>query len=100
MDLSNFNWDPVGASLLQAASTEEREIAAELLDILFNGSDGRNAFTRRFFGASPETISGLSIEPSDATVDTTPNIALTPILINLKNSVTQLLPLLNTPPPQ
>jgi hypothetical protein len=100
MDLSNFNWASVGASLLQAASTEEREIAAELLNTLLPGPEEQNAHTQRFFGASPQQIAGHSVESSDATVNTTPNTAASSILSNLKDSITQLLPLLNSKPTQ
>jgi hypothetical protein len=100
MSLSSSNFAQYGATLLQAASTEEREQAAHLLDALFIGDpDGRHTFTNNFFGASLGQPSRSPVDLSDATVNTTPNIDPSSILSNpgtrLKDSVTQLLPMIN-----
>ncbi|TGO07031.1 hypothetical protein BTUL_0344g00020 [Botrytis tulipae] len=99
MSSSSSNFAQYGAKLLQAASTEEREQVAHLLDVLFDDPDERHTFTKRFLGASLDQQSGSPVDLSDATVNATPNIVPSSILSNpgtwLKDSVTQLLPLIN-----
>ena len=100
MSSSSPNFAQYGATLLQTASIEEREQATHLLDVLFIGDpDERHAFTKRFFGASLSQPSGSPVELSDATVNSKPNIPPSPILGNpgtqLKDSITQLLPMIN-----
>ena len=99
MSSSSSSFAQYGATLLQAASAEEREQAAHLLDALFDDPDERHTFTKRFFGTSLRQQSGSPVDLSDATVNTAPNIVPSSIPSNpgtrLKDCVTQLLPLIN-----
>ncbi|KAH8774053.1 hypothetical protein BGZ57DRAFT_855121 [Hyaloscypha finlandica] len=92
---SSSSFAQYGATLLQATNTEEREQAAHLLD----DPDERHTFTKRLFGASLGQQSGSPVDLSDATVTATPNIVPSSIISNpgtrFKDSVTQLLPLIN-----